>query len=483
MSIYMLYFRRSTSLLLVLCWLLACGGDAPSSDSSSAGPTDAPPNIIFLLADDMRQDMMSFVGNPIMQTPKLDQLARAGIYFNNAFVTTAICSVSRASIMSGQHARRHGLWWFGRPFSPEAWQETYPMQLQQAGYKIGFIGKYGLGNYSVAAEDFDYWAGFDGQGQYVHQDETGNYLHLTRLMGNQMVDFLDQYGQSDAPFALSVSFKAPHCQDGELGDKIFPADSAYLDLYRDLEWVKPAQARLTGVHSTQFRADNEAIIRHDIRFSDPATRAESYGGYHRLVHGIDVQVGRLMEELEARDLADNTIIVFTSDHGFFLEEYGFGGKWFGHEPSVRIPLIIYDPRPTAPKGIKINEMALNIDLAPTLLAMAGLEPPSAMQGYPLTLTYEGSGPENWRQDFFYEHIMPPPTEVPVFLPSTQGVISLENKYLEYYTGWTVEEVYDPELYDLLQDPLEMNNLANSADQVQLRDQLYARMLELKKEAE
>jgi len=166
------------------------------------------PNIIFLLTDDHRADAMGCAGNPIIQTPNMDALAASGVRFTNAFVTTSICASSRASIFTGQWTRRHGIINFGTHFSEEVLAQTYPMLLSQAGYRIGFIGKYGVGpKKDLPIDKYDYWKGFPGQGRYEHKDENGNYKHLTRIMGEQAIDFLNGCSE-DRPFCLSVSFKA-----------------------------------------------------------------------------------------------------------------------------------------------------------------------------------------------------------------------------------------------------------------------------------
>lgn len=457
--------------------LLGCN----SEEAPAEAPTEVPdgPNIIFLLTDDQRQDMLGFAGNTVIQTPNIDWLARNGAYFNNSFVTTAICSVSRASILSGQYGRRHKLWWFGRQFNEERFAQTYPMVLRRAGYRVGFIGKYGVESENPEAH-FDYWAGFPGQGQYVQQDEQGHYLHLTRKVGGQMTEFLDKFGTGERPFALSVSFKAGHVQDNSPPRELFPYDSAYAKLYEDVKWQRPPQAALFDHFDAEFTDNNVARNRWEARFGDDEIYQHSLKGYYRLIHGVDVVVGELLEELRRRGLADNTVIVFASDNGFYLGEYGFAGKWYGHEPSIRVPLIVYDPRPGGARGVRLDQIALNIDLAPTLLDFAGLSAPDSMQGRSLLPLLGGQEPD-WRQDFLYEHLVPGPEEVPYYIPSTEGVVSLDEKYLDYFVGWQGGNSLTEEVYDLRSDPLEMNNLAEK--QPERRDRLRKRMEILRAGAE
>ena len=186
------------------------------------------PNIIMLVTDDHRADALGCAGNSIIQTPNMDDLAANGVRFTNAFVTTSICASSRASIFSGQWTRRHGIIDFRTHFSEEALAQTYPMLLSQAGYRIGFIGKYGVGSKrDLPIDKYYYWKGFPGQGRYENKDENGNYKHLTQIMGEQATEFLQDCSE-DQPFCLSVSFKAPHVQDSDPRQFIY--DRAYSDL-------------------------------------------------------------------------------------------------------------------------------------------------------------------------------------------------------------------------------------------------------------
>lgn len=447
-------------LLLVIgfAFLTSCSNSGQSK--AEAQEEKSPPNIIFLLTDDQRADMLGFAGNEIIETPHLDRLAGEGLYFENAYVTTAICAVSRASILSGQYARRHDIWGFSRSFSEAQFSQTYPMLLQQAGYQVGFIGKYGVGDISMPRERFDFWRGFGGQGSYYQQDEAGNPLHLTQKMGNQMIEFLDSTAEVQKPFCLSVSFKAPHVQDGAPPEpeKLFPHDPAYADNYETAIWPVPvaADSQYFDHFPPTFTAGNEARKRWKNRFSTPEKYDASLEGYYRLVHGVDVVVGKLLDSLESRGLLGNTVIVFSSDHGFYLGEYGFAGKWYGSEPSVRIPMIIWDGRKKQKEGKRISEIALNIDIAPTILALADVQAPQEMQGENL-LELAAGKTDNWRTDFFYEHLWPRGTGYPI--PSTEGVISAEKKYMQYFEGFEADTIIFEEAYELRKDPHELNNLA------------------------
>ena len=208
----------------------AVEGQAPDGGAAAPGPNAQRPNIVFLLTDDQRWDSLGCMGNPIIQTPAVDALASEGVVFSNAYVTTSICMTSRASIFLGQYASRHGINDFQTNLSPEALDLSYPGQLRQAGYWTGFVGKHGVGN-RPDAEAFDYWKGFAGQGRYETQDGEGRPIHLTDLMGDQALDFLDSR-PDDQPFCLSVSFKAPHVQDND--PRQFIHAERHKDLYADV---------------------------------------------------------------------------------------------------------------------------------------------------------------------------------------------------------------------------------------------------------
>ena len=431
------------------------------------------PNILFLVTDDQRWDTLGVV-NPLIETPNMDDLSKNGVMFTNAFVTTSICCSSRASIFTGQSASRHRIHNFSTQFTPEQLVNTYPMQLKQAGYRIGFIGKYGVGNKNLPEKNYDYWKGFPGQGHYEkNTDEKGNPIHLTRLLGNQALDFLDGC-TSDQPFCLSISFKAPHCQDGDPRQFIY--DPAYKDLYRDVT-LPPAQ---NGSEEDWqrfpefFKKDNEGRTRWKLRFSTPEKYQEMVKRYYRLIYGVDVQIGGIRKKLEEMNAADNTIIIFIGDNGFFLGEHGLAGKWFPYEESIRVPLIIYDPRlPTSKRSRKCDQMALNIDLAPTVLSYARVPVPEVMQGCDLMPLVEGKSIP-WRNDFFYEHHLPNDQ-----IPENEALVGQRYKYIRYTTQTPVYE----ELYDLKTDPGELRNLTGDPDYTSILEKQRKRFFELKRQAE
>jgi arylsulfatase A-like enzyme len=443
---------------------------------SSCSRPKRPPNIIFLLTDDQRWDTMGAAGNRLIHTPNMDRLARDGVMFNNAFVTTAICVSSRASIFLGQYERRHQVNDFAKDFSHEQLANSYPMLLKSQGYTIGFIGKYGVGN-TLPKEHYDYWKGLPGQPKYETTDENGKPIHSTRLFGNQAIQFLKET-PPDRPFCLSISFKAPHVQDSD--PRQFIPDQVYDDLYTDVTIPPPKTA--TPVHYQALpeflRAETTvARIRWQLRFRNPELSQTMVKYYYRLISGVDAVLGRIRRELDVLGLADNTVIAFTGDNGFYLGEYGLAGKWYGHEPSIRVPLILYDPRLTQSKRGQVkDELALNIDIAPTFLDYAGITPPESMQGKSLLLLIRGNSIP-WREDFLYEHTYHVPEayrEKVGTIPPSIGVRTQRYKYLRYFEQTPVYE----ELYDLQNDPYEEKNLVSDEAYTSILEQLRKRCNEL-----
>jgi arylsulfatase A-like enzyme len=466
----MLIFRSVFALLLLL------GLTGPASFGQASGkpsrPASAKPNIIFLVTDDHRWDALGAMGNKIIRTPHLDALAHKGLLFRNAYVTTAICMASRASLLSGQYTSRHQINDFTTDFSPQALEKTYPLLLKQAGYKIGFINKYGVGQKNQPAAYFDFWTCTKKlQPDYEMQDAEGNFIHNTDKAGQDITQFLNQFGQQ-GPFCLSVGFKAPHEQDGD--PPRFIVQERYKDLYRDVAIPSPltADPKYWNQFPDFFRTDqNIARNRWKPLFSTPELAQETTRNYYRLISGVDEVVGQMLAQLEKLGIADNTIIIFTGDNGFYLGEHGLEGKWFGHEESIRVPLIVYDPRLPARQRVgQPKQIALNVDIAPTILSMAQVPVPPQMQGQNLlALAQKKIKP---RQDFFYEHnyIKSPR------LPNVEGVVTQDFKYMLY-----TEHGYE-ELYSIRQDPKETTNLAQDPKYKPQLEALRARYKVLKQAA-
>lgn len=457
--------RRCALLLL----LSALGTGFWSGVAARCAAADAPPNIVYLMTDDQRFDTLGCYGNSIIQTPNIDQLARDGVAFDNAFVTTSICVTSRASVYSGQYASRHGVWVFNVDMRPELLAQTYLSRLKDAGYRIGFIGKWGVGK--PPQNFFDYNRGWPGQNRYI-QKIVGQTRHLTSVMGDQALEFLDGCTPQQ-PFSLSISFKAPHVQDtANVQANPWPHDPVFDELYQDLQIPPPRLAQSKYFDRLpDFLKNSENRQRWAVRFWGPARYQSSVKGYYRLITGVDAVVGRIRDKLAQRGLADNTVIIFTSDHGYYLGDHGLAGKWHPHEVSIRVPLVVLDPRQSAEhRGVRYGQMALNIDMAPTMLDLAGLETPQAMQGRSLAPFLAGQEPADWRSEFFYEHMFVPQWEGMAPIPRSHAVRTESWKYIRYIDTDPLFE----ELYDLRSDPDEEHNLVDNAHHAEQLARLRAK---------
>jgi arylsulfatase A-like enzyme len=457
-------FLNGTASLIAGFSLAGCGKQLHLNKTTSKRP-----NIIFLLTDDQRWDTIGYTGNSIIQTPNMNRLASQGVTFTNAFVTTSICSCSRASIFSGQYTSRHKIYDLKTSFSQKAFKKTYPAILKEAGYRLGFVGKHGVGR-KFPSETFDVWHGIDGQPKYEHVDENGNYKHMTQIMGEQSIDFL-QTCDKDQPFCLSVSFKAPHVQDGDPRQFIY--DPAYKDLYKDDHIPVPKTADDHYFEMLpKFLQKSEGRKRWQMRFSTPEKYQQSVKNYYRLITGIDVVIGKIRKELKKLDLDDNTVIILNGDNGFYLSEHGLAGKWFPHEESLRVPLVVFDPRADKKtRGTKPEQMVLNLDITPTILELAGTDIPDTMQGKSLMPLIKGQNPK-WRTDFYYEHLL---DYKPI--PKSEAVRTKRYKYIRYFEQQPVYE----ELYDLKNDPYEIKNLVHDPDYKHILRSLQNRCDQLSKE--
>ena len=431
--------------------VLACS----VSCSLLAAPKPVPPNLVFLLVDDLRWNALGFMGDKIVQTPHLDRLAAKSVVFDNCFVTTSICSVSRASIFTGQWMRRHGIEDFAKGLNGTAWDKTYPAQLRTAGFRTGFIGKYGVGSpMETAAKEkaFDYWKGLPGQaGEFIEKNDPTR-THKTARFGSEALEFLGGCSK-DKPFCLSISFNAVHARDGK--PREFEPDPRDEELYKDVTIPVPKLATDEAFKRLPESVQkSEGRRRWGWRFDTAEKTQGILRDYYRLITGVDREVGRIVAELEQRGLAGNTVIVFTADNGFALGDRGMADKWFMYEEDIRVPSFIFDPRsPKTAPGQRSKAMVLNVDFAPTMLELAGVPAPKTMQGRSLVPLLKGESPKDWRMEFFYEH-----HSVAARIPQSEGVRTERWKYLR----WIAETPVKEELYDLQADPLEERSLLNDA---------------------
>lgn len=368
--------------ILVIAGLLIISKEVCAAEALKSG-TAGKPNILFILTDDQRWNTLGCMGDTNILTPNIDRLAQEGVLFQNHFVTTSICCCSRASIFTGQYMRRHGIPDFEKPFTSAQWAETYPALLREHGYRTGFIGKFGVGNdpsvYAMSNQ-FDYWRGIPGQGgKYFIEPGDTNRTHQTSRMGQQALEFLNS-SPTNRPFCLSISFTAPHARDQMPHDRQFTPDDRDEPLYAGITMPQPVTATDAYFQLLPKSVQtSEARTRWHWHFDTPEKFQNNTKDYYRLISGIDREVGRIMAELKMRGLASNTVVIVTSDNGYFLGDRELSDKWFMYEESLRDPLIICDPRePAGKRGRNEQAMTLNIDFAPTMLDLAGVPPPAGI---------------------------------------------------------------------------------------------------------
>lgn len=420
------------------------------------------PNILVLISDDQRWDQLSCADNPLipeLKTPHIDRLAQRGVYFRNAFITTPICAVSRASIMTGMYASTHGMNHFNTPIKAEVLSKSYPALLHDNGYRTGILGKWGMG--IDGTEDiFDTFNAWRKQGKYFHDTEDGR-IHNAEWLARRAREFLES-GSPDKPFCLTVCYKSPHHP--------YQPDERDKDLFEEVRIQKRETDTPEGYQAMASHVMEESLNRwcyFDER-RDEATKDKFEKDFLRCVMSLDRSVGKIMQTLQDLKLDKNTVVVFLSDHGYLWGEHGLGGKWLLYEESIRVPIIIQGPGiPKTMLGTKLDHLALNIDIAPTILDIVGIPIPPEMDGMSLVPHLRGK-PAPSREDFFMEHVDVIDVENPI--PDSRGVRSDEWKYIRYVN---VEPEVE-ELYHLKVDPLESHNLANDSDYAEIRDRLRKR---------
>jgi arylsulfatase A-like enzyme len=424
------------------------------------------PNIIFILTDDQRWDALGVAGNPIVQTPEMNALANAGTYFKNAFSTTPICAASRASILTGLYERTHG-YTFQKPRLKQPYADViYPKLLKENGYHVGFFGKLGViidsaNQYFDQSDFYDRGAKPDRRG-YFYKKIGKDTVHLTRYTGHQAQEFIKN-APADKPFCLSLSFSAPHGHDNAVEQYFWQDKSA--DLYKNIQIPQP----LLGEDEYFNRLPKEVRegynrVRWKWRFDTPEKYQQMVKGYYRMITEIDNEIGQIRNQLRQKGIDDNTIIIVMGDNGYFLGDRQLADKWLMYDVSIRIPLIIYDPR--VKNTSSVDQMVLNIDITKTMMDMAGIAAPKYYQGKSLT-SLLGNNKTNLNRDaILLEHLWDNPN-----IPSSEAIRTERWKYLRYRLINAPEE-----LYDLKSDPLEKNNLAT--------DIKYAKILaKLRKECE
>ena len=451
----------------IVAGLVFCGGGCfcERQLAATGNPSNSAerPNIILLLVDDQRNDTLGCAGHPIIQTPHIDNLANRGIRFENCFVTTSICAASRASIFTSLHERTHGFT-FGKPAVAERYTVTsYPALLRKSGYRCGFVGKFGC-KMENSEQMFDSFKLVAGPG-YLEQPD-GSRPESTEVMGRFAEAFIKE--GDGLPFCLSISFHASHAKDSNLtpGKGHYPYPEETSTLYQDVTVPAPNLSDPKYFKTLpDFLKDSMNRKRFYWRWDTPEKYQENMRAYFRMLSGIDNVVGRLIQTLEDQNLADNTVIIYAADNGYYMGDRGFAGKWSHFEQSLRVPLIIYDPRsPDYQRGRTVSPMVLNLDLAPTILQLGHVDIPKHYQGHSLVpvMKLDSLDELEWRDTFFCEHLMDNPD-----IPKWEGVRTERYKYARYFEQYPIFEF----LHDVKTDPTELHNLASDPNYLDVMKQM------------
>ncbi|MGH8193747.1 MAG: sulfatase family protein [Woeseiaceae bacterium] len=512
---------RSILLPVLILTLAACdmSDEEPAVPTTGAETPSQPVNIVFIMSDDHAVQALSAYGHPVSKlapTPSIDRIARDGVVFLNSFVTNSLCGPSRAALLTGKFGHINGFMRNGDVF--DGAQPTWPRHLKETGYQTALIGKWHLST-TPAALQFDYWKIYDDQGEYYNPDfitaEGSERVqgYSTDLVTEFSLEWLEERRDPAKPFLLMVQHKAPHRNfmpalrhTQKYASTKFPVPDTYFDdyagreaaaaqemnIYRDM--YEGHDLKMTkAVGSTELRYDRWPEVfarltpeqratwdaayqeRNDaMNAADFDEREMALWKYQRFMQdylatiaAIDESVGAILDYLEREGLADNTLVVYTSDQGFYLGEHGWFDKRFMYEESLRTPLLMKLPG-RIPAGSTSSAMVQNIDYAPTILEFAGVEIPAEIQGRSLAGIATGETPDDWRHSIYYQYF-----EYPGFhsVKRHYGVRSERYKLIHFYydiDAW--------EFYDLAEDPHEMHNLIDDPD-------YQDRILDMKKELE
>jgi arylsulfatase A-like enzyme len=438
---------------------------------SAAATLAKPPNIVLLYADDQRDDTLGCAGHPIVKTPTLDGLAEEGVRFVNAFVTTSTCWVGRSSLFTSCYERKHLYRVKPGSLNPALCESSYFAVLKRAGYRTGHLGKEHVNiSRESSAAMFDVRRRI-GRKPYFKKQPDGSKRHETQILGDWGIEFLKEQPK-DQPFCLQLSFNATHAEDGNKRPGIghYPWPKVTNGMYEGQEMPLP-RLRDPAIYESQPDFLKRSMNRQRFfwRWDTPEKYQTNMRAYLRMISGIDHVAGRLVEQLKAQGLADNTIIIYTADNGYYLGDRGFAGKWTHYEQSLRVPLIIYDPRaPKAKRGRVLSEMALNSDIGSTLINLAGLSVPDSHTGRSLVPLLEGKTVADWRTDFLCEFIA-----VPGSIPRWEGVRDTNWVYARYYVQGSDNPPFEF-LHDLKNDPDQLKNLAKNETSAAALKKLQAR---------
>jgi N-acetylglucosamine-6-sulfatase len=431
-------------------------------------PGAKPRNVIFILVDDHRYDAMGFLqGQAFLETPNLDAMARNGAHLRNAFVTTALCSPSRASILTGLYAHQHRVVDNNNPVSRDL--TFFSQYLQRAGYDTAFVGKWHMGGeIDDPQRGFDHWVSFKGQGTYLPSrnglNVNGKRVEQKGYITDELTDYALEWldGRKSAkPFMLYLSHKAVHSE-------FIPAER-HKGRYKDKQFVAPGTMDPANHRNAPMWTRNQRNSWHgvDFPYHSDLDIAEYYKRYAETLLAVDDSVGRLMDWLKKKNLYDSTLVIYMGDNGFAFGEHGLIDKRTAYEESMRVPMLMQCPE-LVKGGRAIEQVVANIDVAPTILEAAGLKPPNHFAGRSIIPLANG-GQTAWRGTLLYEYYWErnfPHT------PTIHALRGSRYKYIHYHGVWDVDE-----LYDLQADPMETDNLIYSKDHQQTVREMNRQLFE------
>ena len=459
---------------------MALGGAFPGCASRETPAQNRPPNILFVFTDDHAAQAISAYGSRINRTPNIDRLANEGVLFRNCFCTNSICAPSRAVIQTGKHSHLNGQLINGPTFDNS--QQTFPKLLQQEGYQTAIIGKWHLKSQPAG---FDYWEVLHGQGPYYNPTmltaagDVPRTGYTTDIITDLSLDWLENGRDKNRPFMLMCQHKAPHRWWEPAPEHIDDFDGTVIaeppTLFDNYEGRGTA-ARTQEMTVSGFLNDRdlklippkdftpEQLERWHQAYDDENEQLEAAGlegddlvrwkyqryikDYLRCVQSVDDNLGRLLDYLEQSGLSDNTVVIYSSDQGFYLGEHGWFDKRFMYEESLRMPLLVRWPG-TAQAGVENTDLVQNLDFAETFLDIAGASAPSEMQGRSIVPLIRGKTPEDWRKSIYYHYYEYPSVHM---VRRHYGVRTDRYKLIYFYN------LDEWELYDLKRDPHEMRNL-------------------------
>ena len=492
--------------------MLAGGVDAaePGNPNPTLKDAKAKPNILFIFTDDHAYQSISCYGSKINKTPNIDRIAKQGIRFDRCYVTNSICGPMRAVIQTGKYSHINGFCVNGNKFDGS--QQTFPKLLQGAGYQTAVVGKWHLGSHQ-APQGFDYSEVLIGQGPYYNPpmlkngEKTKHVGYTTNIITDLAMDWLKDKRDQDKPFMLMYQHKAPH-RNWQPGPK-------YLTMYDDVTIPEPEtlfddyEGRGKPA-STQDMSIEKTMTENDLKFITPKNFTPeqlevwnaAYGpknkafkeanlegkelirwkyqryikDYLRCIACVDDNIGRVLDYLDESGLAENTIVIYSSDQGFYLGEHGWFDKRWMYEESLRTPFVINWPGVTKPGTVNSNDIVSPLDFAETFCEIAGLEVPEDMQGRSLVTILKGNTPKDWRKVFYYQYYEYPG---PHSVRRHYGVTDGRHKLIRYYEP----DVDEWEMFDLASDPNEMKSIYNSAGAADDQARMMAELNRLRNELE